>query len=405
MKNAEFAARLKQETQGVHVSSRLRQQTLDAAYGKEKIRMKRRIPALALVIVLSIVFCATALAITSRAGMLDYQKLFHNKYVPGNIAETIEQDAHANANDLVDISIRELYYDGRTSRITVDVKAKDESIFLTGFDTSGLESWAWMNHLNPEFNAGDTRTAAEVFTQGDYTASYNVCVGLLNEDFFTGSGDCFYTAPGVLTFFLTDSYLNDLPEREVVFQVKLDPFLDKEGNPIEDTPENTVRTEEKLTLTSSAQEGETYVNAEPVSFGEIGVTLEQMQLIVKPQELYVKLYYTISDTELNRRIYSANTRERTRLQLEFIDPSIVTDKPYNQRLSEGLTGSVTRRLLSKEDEMPMRFVEEFTLGLNELSESYTLRVFDSFTHARYDSAEVTLRKATEAEIEAFGAEK
>ena len=135
MKQDEFAARLKRETQGVRVSSRLRQKTLDAAYGKESIRMKKRIPALALAIVLSVVFCATALAIASRAGMLDYQNLFHNKYLPENIGDTIRQDVYAAANDLIDVSIREMYYDGRTSRITVDVKAKDEGILLAGFDT------------------------------------------------------------------------------------------------------------------------------------------------------------------------------------------------------------------------------------------------------------------------------
>ena len=85
--------------------------------------MKKRVPAIALAIVLSIVFCAAALAVAGRAGMLDYQRLYPNTYIPENATETIETDVLATGDDLVDISIRELYYDGLTSRITVDVTA------------------------------------------------------------------------------------------------------------------------------------------------------------------------------------------------------------------------------------------------------------------------------------------
>ena len=406
MKKEDFTARLKQETQGVHVSSRLRQQTLDAVYGKETIMKKKRILALALVIALSIVFCATALAIASRAGMLDYQKLFDNTYIPENIGETIEQDVYATANDLVDVSIREMYYDGRTSRITVDVRAKDESIFLAGFDTWGGGSWEWMNHLNPEFDVSDTRTVAEVFTQGGYTASYNVNVSLFSEDSLAGSGDYFYTAPGVLTFFLTDNYENDLPEREVTFRVTLTPFLDSDGNQIEWEIDQRIRTEEKLTLTSSAAEEKVYVSTEPTALSEAGVTVDQMQLFVKPQELYVKLYYTVEANELNSTSIAPDGRTiRDVLSLELFDPAIVTDDPYEQRLMEGPTGSVATWLLSEEGELPEKRVAEFTLGLNELRDSYSVRAFNFMGKIFYGSAELTLREATAEEIAAFGAEK
>lgn len=404
MKRKEFVSALKRETQGVRVSSRLRQQTLDAAYGKENIMKKKRIPALALAAVLAIVFCATALALASRAGMLDYENLFYNTYIPENIEETIEQDVYATANDLVDISIRELYYDGLTSRITVDVTAKDESIFLAGFDTWADESWSDMNRLNPEFDEGDTRTVAEVFTQGDYTASYNVNVSLFSEDSSTGSGDYFYTAPGVLTFFLTDNFENDLPERDVNFRVSLYPFLDKEGNPIEDADAQRIRTEEKLTLTSSAAEKKVYVSTEPAVLSESGVTVDQMQLFVKPQELYVRMYYTVEANELNSASIAPDGRTvRDVLSLELFDPAIVTDDPYAQRLMEGPTGHVATWLLSEEGELPEKLVSEFTLGLNELKDSYSVRAFNFDSKIFYDSAEIIMREATKEEIESFGA--
>ena len=407
MKQDEFAARLKRETGGVHVSSRLRQQTLDAACGRKKIRTKRSIPVLVLAAVLSIVFGAGALALASRAGMLEYQNLFYNKYVPGSADAAIEQDVYETGNELVNISVRELYYDGRTSRITIDVTAKDERVFLVDSGADGGYLWKNLNQLNPESNPNDARTVAEVFKDGGYTAAYGVDIWMYDKEgkMLSGEGSCFYTAPGVLTFFLQNSYEDDLPERNVVFRAALTPFLDAEGNRIEGADDQLLTIVEELKLTSSATEEKVYVSVEPVVFGEIGVTLDQMQMYVKPQEIYVKLFYTVSDTELNRRIYSANTKERDQLALEFIDPAIVTDTPFRQRLSEGPTGHVVRTMLSGEDEMPLRWAEEFTLGVNNLSDSYILRVYDVYTEARYDSAAVTMREATEEEIEAFRAEK
>lgn len=410
MKRSEFASALRKQTE-VHVSSGLRQKTLDAAYGKEKMMKKKRIPALALAVVLSVVFCATALAIAARTGMLDYQNLFYNTYIPENAAEFIEQDVHQTANDLVDISIRELYYDGRTSRITVDVKAKDESILLAGFDTWGGGLWSDINRLNPEFDESDTRTVAEVFAQGDYTASYNVNISLFSEDSHSGSGDYFYTAPGVLTFFLTDSYETDLPEREVTFRVSLTPFIDKEGDPIKNAEDQRIRTEEKLTLTSSTAEEKVYVSDAPAVLSEIGVTVDQMQLFVKPQELYVRLYYTVEANEVNGEfitVYSDENGEpvggrtvRDVLALELFNPAIVTDDPYAQRLTEGLTGHVATWLLSEEGALPEKYISEFTLGLNELTDSYFVRAFNFDSKVFYDSAEITMREATAEEIEAL----
>lgn len=411
MKRSEFASTLRKQTE-VHVSSGLRQKTLDAAYGKEQIRMNKRIPALALAIVLSVVFCATALALASRAGMLDYYALLFNKDAPENSAEFIEQDVYKTANDLVDISIRELYYDGRTSRITVDVKAKDESIFLAGFDTWSDESWSNMNRLNPEFDESDTRTIADVFTQGDYTASYDVNIGLVSEDSLSGSGAYFYTAPGVLTFFLTDNYDNDLPEREVNFCVTLTPFMDKEGNPIKDADDQRIHTEEPLKLTSSAAEEKVYVSDGPVTLSESGVTVDQMQLFVKPQELYVKLYYTVEANELNSEfitLYSDEDNQpkgltvRDVLVLELFDPSIVTDDLYAQRLTNGLTGHVGTGLLSEKGELPEKYLSEFTLGLNELKDSYSVRAFNYDGKIFYDSAEIVMREATPEDLAAFPA--
>jgi len=392
MKKEEFVSALKNQSADVRVSSRLRQKTLDAACRKEQIKMKKKVPAIALAIVLSLIFCATALALAGRAGMLDYQRLYPNTYIPENAAESIKQDVLSASGDLVDISIRELYYDGLTSRITVDVTAKDESVFLAGFDTMGSETWSSLNRLNPEFDESDKRTVAEVFTEDGYSSSYTVNIGVYDSEneMQTGSGSYYYTAPGVLTFFMQDSYADDLPEREVDLHVTLVPFLDSEGNEINWKAEDRITMDSKLNLNSSAKDGAAYVNEAPVVLEESGITIEQMEVLVKPQELYVRLYYTLAEEDPDKW-----------LELEFIDPESTAEEPFNQRLAEGLSGDIGGRQLSERGETPVRIIKQFTLGLNELRDSYTVRVFDVDGKERYDTATIAMREATEEDLAAF----
>ena len=89
------------------------------------------------------------------------------------------------------------------------------------------------------------------------------------------------------------------------------------------------------------------------------------------------------------------------LALELFNPAIVTDDPYAQRLTEGLTGHVATWLLSEEGALPEKYISEFTLGLNELTDSYFVRAFNFADKIFYDSAEITMREATEEEIEAL----
>ena len=69
------------------------------------------------------------------------------------------------------------------------------------------------------------------------------------------------------------------------------------------------------------------------------------------------------------------------------------------------TLEISTWLLSEEGDLPEKRVYEFTLGLNELKDSYFVRAFNFADKIFYGSTEITLREATEEEIEAFRAEK
>ena len=70
-----------------------------------------------------------------------------------------------------------------------------------------------------------------------------------------------------------------------------------------------------------------------------------------------------------------------------------------------MTGSITSVLISREGETPRRMLAEFTLGLNELKDSYSVRIFDYETKTFYGQAEIRLREATEEEMARFQAEE
>lgn len=51
--------------------------------------------------------------------------------------------------------------------------------------------------------------------------------------------------------------------------------------------------------------------------------------------------------------------------------------------------------------MGIEELKQFTLGLNELRDSYTMRVFDVDGKERYDTATIAMREATEEDLAAF----
>ncbi len=149
-----------------------------------------------------------------------------------------------------------------------------------------------------------------------------------------------------------------------------------EGKQIEWTPDQRIRLVHPLTLSSSVPEETAYVSAGPVSFPDTGVTIEQMQIIPKPHELLVRMYYTIGDSEIGNQPAFGNEEKYGQLKeyfhLEFIDPVSSAEEPFNQRLSFGLSDS-RGQLLSEEGETPIRMLYELSLGRNELHDEYTVR--------------------------------
>ena len=74
---------------------------------------------------------------------------------------------------------------------------------------------------------------------------------------------------------------------------------------------------------------------------------------------------------------------------EFIEPNSTEAENANQRLNGGLTGGGTvSRLDGRNEEAPeigTVYRQSDSLGLNELSEQYTIRAYNCWDKTRYES--------------------
>lgn len=387
MKRDELSQALRRQMAGVQVSPRLRRQTLDAARGKDKPIMKKKLSAALIVALLITALAAVALAAAGRAGMLDFLSRYQGAYIPDNAGDYITNDVAALEEDAFTVSVRELYYDGRTARMTVDVMPKDAKTLLLGPDCSMLDSWQSLAQpLDGSWNEADTRTVLDVYRASGCTAAYRVNVFTADEAYGIVSGSMDYTLgeDGTLTVYKEQSYDADLPERDIMLSVNAIPFADPASDTLDMEARRTVS--QRLSLTAAAAaptalaqaQAEVYVSAEPVLYESIGVRVDSVRIEVKPLELYATVEYTVIDKALF-------TKTDGGLWFEFIDPDSTAEAPYDQRLTAGLSSGGTSYPTDGDPETATHFIQQETLGKNELAGSYTLRAFECWNKQRFDT--------------------
>ncbi|MBQ7825315.1 MAG: hypothetical protein IJ337_03050, partial [Clostridia bacterium] len=205
MNKDEFVFRYRNEMDDVKVSPQLRRRTLEAAMGKHRSRLKKRsIVILAALLVL--LLGAAGIAAVYRAGMLDFAGRIMGSYVPKDAQAYVQTDLLTMENDLIRAEVKELYYDGSVSRITVDVKARDPHTMLLGMDMAPDDNWQNMFRLSRTWDETDKRTAAEVYAQGNDLAAYAVEACFELDGIDSGSSDYHLNEDGTLTLYLQQEY-------------------------------------------------------------------------------------------------------------------------------------------------------------------------------------------------------
>lgn len=345
--------------------------------------MKRKISAALAAALIIAALSAVALAAAGHAGILDFLSRYQGAYIPDNAGAIIESDVATLDDGALTVSVRELYYDGRTARMTVGVTPKDTKTLLLGTDCSMLDGWQSLAQpLDGSWDEADTRTVLDVYRAGSYTSAYRISLWTSEAAAGSADGAMDYTLgeDGTLTVYLEQSYDSDLPERDIALVVEAIPFADPEGDTLDFDARQTIS--QQLTMTAAkaeptAQAG-VYVSAEPIVYESIGVRVDSVRIEVKPLELYAAIEYTVID----RTLY-AQTDDG--LWFEFIDPDSTADAPYEQRLTAGLSLSGTSHPTDGDLQTATHFIQEETLGINELRSSYTLRAYECWDKQRYDT--------------------
>ena len=405
MTRKELAERLRRETDGVHAAPALVKRTLRAAEGKEEPVMMKKVSLAVAFALIAVTICAAAIAAANRWGMLDFiDRYAVEHYIPEDAQDYVKTDVARLENEWVTVSIRELFYDGRTSRMTVDVTPKEEHVLLMGEDVSLSDLFINLTHEYVMDGENDMRTIYQVMQAEGCEKAYaaDVCMLDAQQGITGGSIDYILGEDGTLTIFRQDEYTDDQPQREVTFQAILMPYdtpLDPAGFADFDRREIL---EVPLTLTASVNptdapipEGEianVYVSREPVEYPSVGVRVDRLTIEVKPQDIYAIIDYTVTDMEA----YAKTDRG---LWFEFIDPELADQLPADgqyaqQRLTSGLSGGGMVMPLDDEQSEPTVFRQTETLGKNELHDIYALRAFNCWEKDRFETHTFSMRPAT-----------
>jgi len=256
-----FAREMHKEMSAVHVSPQLRSSTLRAAQGKEERPMKKKLSAAVVFLLILIVGCAAAIAMAYHTGILDFAGRYTDVYVPDDAQKYVNSNVLQLENDVVSINVSELYYDGRLSRMTVELQPKDPSTLLLGPTSFPEDSWRDLVRMNGQWDESDTRSIAEVWRENGYQAVYSVDTWMkpLSGESTGGTGDNNLSPDGTLTLYCQVEYADDQPSRDVLFQLFLTPW----ETPLEADSaflhEETIRLEAPMTLEADEAMNESYI--------------------------------------------------------------------------------------------------------------------------------------------------
>lgn len=404
MKREAFKARLDEQTSGVRVPPALAQRAVLAAQGKESPYMKKKISLAVVFALLAVMLCAAAIAAANRWGMLDFVDRYSTKhYIPEDAQDYVETNVATMENEWVRVGIRELYYDGRVSRMTVDVTPKEENTLIVGEDTFMEDPFVNLTNNYVEGGDNDMRPVYRVVEDEGIERVYSASVFMKGAvgDMISGTGDFMLGEDGTLTLYVQEEYMTDMPSRDVTISAIIMPFDEPLGMDSHADYERAAVLNLPYTLVASVnptdapvKAGEianVYVSEAGADYPQAGVRVDRVVLEVKPQEIHAAIEYSVTDRE---KFDAAEGG----LWFEFIDPT-KAGEPWEQRLMEGLAGGGSARAVDADPDTATRYCQQETLGKNELHETYTLRAFNAWEKERYETREIRMRPATTADIE------
>ena len=327
---------------------------------------KRKWPTGFALVAVLMMAATVALAVSSRAGMLDFLHHF-NAYIPGDAQTYVQKDVAVFDHELVTVQVRESYYDGRTLRLTLDMVPKETNMLLLG-STARFDD-AWQEVIGLDDAAGDpadTRQVEDMVSPD--TKLYRVAVeGKTAGVWPSPPGQTAFEnavldpETGVLTVYHQELFSDDQPKRMVEFEVTLSKYPGE-------VKDGAVYTH-TLEVTSAAKETPTYESEAVVDYPQAGAQINRLLLEVKPQEIYYFIEFTAPEYQLTPH------RTSSAVLFEFVDAASPA-----QRLPYGLVGTYGVRRVGED-----QYVQWGTLGRDALHEGYQLRAYNADDRTRYET--------------------
>ena len=359
-------------------------QRIIAAEGGEKPVAKKLSASMILVIALIVITATGALAATLNAwGIIDFAGNHYGAYIPPKYEDCIKSENVTVETESLSVTIRESFYDGVILRVTADVVPK-EPVLLLG---EGISPEDPVCDYVPGL-VSEEITVAEAARDrfGGRMAEIVMLADVENE----GGGDCRMNADGSATLYVEELFEDEQKDRDIPLHLSYIPIRDLPAGAGEDgeyDPFDFDRQETAdIPMTFHAMETRTYVYDKPLDFPSVGVQVTKVTMTATPLEIRCWIDYAITDL-------AKFEAQEGGLWFEFIDPQSTAKEPYEQRLSDGLTGSGSAGRLDKEWELPDEvgtvYRQRDAIGLDALSDEYTLRAYSAWEQDRYET--VTFR--------------
>ena len=366
---------------GLHTTSFQREQFFENATGGRKVKGKLTYSlSLALIIALMLATMGVAFALTNGFGILDFARNAREDVeVPADAEQYIDHDLLVSETEHFTVRFRETSYDGKTCHLVYDVIPKSKDILLFNCPTD--ESWYGLTHLDldREAMAADNRTILDRWEEGGYTRAWKVDIDVYDPNDteyiqeYDGSG-VLDAETGAFTGYIDVPLATLKSERELTFSVRMLPMTDIHDEDAYDYDKAEYAYLSRTFQAAVSGEEKVLVSAEPILIPSIGVRIDQVRLLVLPQEIQYQIDYSLTDDTLFHSLFDdhpeAGMTVTRHPAFRFISQD--ADAKEVKLLARGITSNHNQYNIDEEQGI---FAQTGSLGRSNVQEEYTLGIF------------------------------
>ena len=381
MKNNRLGQRIQHslyaELSGLNTTSWQRDRFFENATGGNKVKRKLTYSLVLAIVLLLIAATALAAAITNGFGLMDFWKdTRDNVEIPEDAGQYIEHDLAVEETEHFTVRFRETLYDGKTCHIVYDVIPRSKELLL--FDKPLDEYWYAQTRLNADIEEmlEDGRTILDRWDEGGYTSGWQVDIDVGSDTDTIGetssrSNGILDEETGIYTGQLDISIGSLKEERTLWFNVWMVPLKDMHDEESLDYDHGEYVHMERSFHAAMSGEEVILVNTTPVLFSSIGVQVDQVRLVVLPQEIQYQIDFSLTDATLYHSIFDdhPDADHTVMLQPEFRFVKATRDGDEPVALSKGITGNFSGYSVDEEKGL---YRQTGSLGRSNFSDTYTL---------------------------------